>query len=124
MQASGQNFVNFAKLQIGLELARPPLRLSGLVVGHIGQIVHHAFERGVQRAGHVSAQNQEFGHALGFDDIAVDLAVNFKTADAAQNSAPMVKIHLLVFVLLGGDHIVLQGMKLHIYQSCGVVSPF
>ena len=72
-------------------------------------------------------QDQQFGDAFGFDDVAVDLAVDLKTADAAQNCAPVVEVVFLVFVHRGAKKLALrlfaalQRVKLHIHQTCGVV---
>ena len=40
----------------------------------------------------------ELGHALGRDDIAIDLAVDLEGRDAAQDVAPVVEIQFLVII--------------------------
>lgn len=61
VQARGQDFVDTAILQIGQQPPGAALCLSGLLVGHHSQVVHHLAQAGVQRSGHVAAQDQQVG---------------------------------------------------------------
>ena len=54
--------------------------------GNALQILNHVIQAGVQGTRHVRTQNQQFSHTLGFDNVAIDLAIDLEAADAAQDA--------------------------------------
>jgi hypothetical protein len=95
VQAGGQDLVDAAVAQVALQAAGAAQRLAALLVGHQLQVGHHLVHAGRQRARHVGAQDQQLGHLLGPDDVAVDLAVDLEAGDRPQDRAPVIEVHLL-----------------------------
>ena len=58
------------------------------------QVVDHLVHAARQRARHVGAQDQQLGHLLGPDHVAIDLAVDLEAGDRAQHRRPVIEVDL------------------------------
>ena len=58
-------------------------------------------QTGGERARHFFAENEQFGHARGRDDVMIGLAVDFKAGNGAQQCGPVVEVFGVV-VRVGG----------------------
>ncbi|MDT4845874.1 hypothetical protein FQZ97_798750 [compost metagenome] len=123
MQAGGKDLVNAGILQIGLELASTAQGLARGVVGHHSEIAHHLVQAGGQAARHVGPQDQQLGHALGRDHVAVDLAVDLEAGHRAQDRAPVIEVVLLILFAGGTEEVALHRVELHVQQARRVVGP-
>ena len=65
VQPGGQDLVDAAVLQVRAQPSGTTLGFAALFVGHPLQVADHLVEAGRQRARHVGAQDQQFGHLLG-----------------------------------------------------------
>ncbi|KAI1691234.1 hypothetical protein DdX_22007 [Ditylenchus destructor] len=124
MQPRRQNFVDARILQIGQELPGAALRFSALLVLNLRQVVDHLDRARMQRAGHVRAKNEQFGHALWLDHVAVNLAVDLEGRDAAQDRAPVIEVVLLIFLGGGAEELAVERVELHVDQARCVVRTF
>ncbi|MDT4850785.1 hypothetical protein FQZ97_849440 [compost metagenome] len=123
MQTGGEDLVDAGVLQVGLELAGAAQGFGRQVVGDHGEVVDHFVQAGGQAARHVGAQDQQLGHALGRDHVAVDLAVDLEAADAAQDGAPVVEVVFLIELAGVAEEVAVHGVELHVKQARGVVGP-
>ena len=74
------------------ELAARRCGLGGLVIGDGCEIPHHFIQARMQRPRMSGRRDQQVGHALGLDHVAVHLAVDLEARDAAQDRAPVIEI--------------------------------
>ncbi|MNN20308.1 hypothetical protein D3C81_1335810 [compost metagenome] len=118
MQADGKDIVDTRVLQVGVEFTSLPLGLRRLLVAYHGKDRHHLVHARHQRARHVGAQHQQFGHALRRDHRAIDLAVDLEAGHRAQHRGPVVEIVLLA---VGIAVVAARGLELDVEDPRGIV---
>ena len=78
-----------------------------------------------QRARHVGAQHQQFGHARRGDGIAIHLAIDFKGRYRAQDRRPEIEIELgFLAQALARRHAGAGIVKLDVEQARSVIAAF
>ena len=128
MQAAVQDVLDATVLQFRAQHAGAPLGFGRALVGDTRQVVGHRAHRGQQRSRHVAVQDQQFGHAVGGDDVAIYLAVNLQAGHRAEQRRPAVELALQRRRAGSlGSAIVAVGpafMELHVQHARGVVGAF
>src|SRR5678816_92245 len=100
VQAGGQDLVDPAVLEVGLEASGHSQRVLRLLVGDALQVEQDLVHAGGEGARHVGPQDQQLGDALGADDVAVDLAIDLEPRDRTQDRRPVIEVELDVLAAL------------------------
>ncbi|MNS52925.1 hypothetical protein D3C72_856640 [compost metagenome] len=129
VQAAIQDVFDAAELQLGAQHARAPLGFGRALVRHARQVLGYRAHRRQQRTRHVGVQDQQLGHAVGRDDVAIHLAVDLKPGHRTQQRRPAIELALQRGGAGGfatGLHraVAAAFVELHVQHAGGVVRAF